>query len=84
MDCMEAMREMPDKAFELAIVDPPYGGGGSQTHGAETKQADLTAVHYSRNIFTEVIFSKPEIDVERTGGTWAAKYGQRLVAGYCT
>ena len=25
MDCMEAMREMPDKAFELAIVDPPYG-----------------------------------------------------------
>ena len=27
MDCMEAMREMPDKAFELAIVDPPYGIG---------------------------------------------------------
>jgi site-specific DNA-methyltransferase (adenine-specific) len=24
---MEAMREMPDKAFELAIVDPPYGIG---------------------------------------------------------
>lgn len=26
-DCMEAMKEMPDKAFELAIVDPPYGVG---------------------------------------------------------
>ncbi len=26
-DCMEAMREMPDKAFELAVVDPPYGIG---------------------------------------------------------
>lgn len=24
-DCMEAMAEMPDKAFDLAIVDPPYG-----------------------------------------------------------
>ncbi len=24
-DCMEAMREFPDKFFELAIVDPPYG-----------------------------------------------------------
>ena len=24
-DCLEAMREMPDNAFELAIVDPPYG-----------------------------------------------------------
>ena len=25
MDCMEAMRSMPDKAFDLAVVDPPYG-----------------------------------------------------------
>lgn len=24
-DCLEAMRQMPDKAFDLAIVDPPYG-----------------------------------------------------------
>lgn len=27
MDCLDAMRQMPDKAFDLAIVDPPYGGG---------------------------------------------------------
>jgi site-specific DNA-methyltransferase (adenine-specific) len=25
IDCMDLMREMPDKAFELALVDPPYG-----------------------------------------------------------
>lgn len=25
MDCLEAMRGMPDKAFDLAVVDPPYG-----------------------------------------------------------
>ena len=24
-DCMDLMREFPDKHFELAIVDPPYG-----------------------------------------------------------
>jgi len=24
-DCMEAMKQMPNKAFDLAIVDPPYG-----------------------------------------------------------
>lgn len=24
LDCMEAMKEIPDKYFELAIVDPPY------------------------------------------------------------
>lgn len=26
-DCMEAMKEIPDKYFELAICDPPYGIG---------------------------------------------------------
>lgn len=25
MDCMEYMRGLPDNAFDLAIVDPPYG-----------------------------------------------------------
>ena len=24
-DCMEYMRSLPDKAFDLAVVDPPYG-----------------------------------------------------------
>jgi len=27
MDCMELMKEYPDKHFDLAIVDPPYGIG---------------------------------------------------------
>lgn len=27
MDCMDAMRAMPDGAFDLAIVDPPYFSG---------------------------------------------------------
>lgn len=26
-DCLEAMREMPDKCFDLSIVDPPYFEG---------------------------------------------------------
>lgn len=26
-DCMEAMRKMPDKCYDLAIVDPPYFSG---------------------------------------------------------
>lgn len=25
MDCMEYMQTLPDKAFDLAVVDPPYG-----------------------------------------------------------
>lgn len=27
IDCMEYMRRLPDKHFDLAIADPPYGDG---------------------------------------------------------
>ena len=45
-DCVEYMRTLPDKCFQLAIADPPYGGA--------TKSVD------------------------RTGGTWASKYGMKI------
>lgn len=35
MDCMQGMAEFPDNYFDLAIVDPPYGGvtqGGYMTN----------------------------------------------------
>ena len=42
MDCMEAMREMPDKAFELAIVDPPYGIGITESGRLKKYNANKT------------------------------------------
>lgn len=42
-DCMEYMRQKPDKYYDLAVVDPPYGGGknhASQCHGYKAKNAD--------------------------------------------
>ena len=38
-DCLEAMREMPDNDYDLAIVDPPYGIGYSKLVGAK-KESD--------------------------------------------
>ena len=35
MDCMQGMAEVPDKYFDLAIVDPPYGDGGGTWSGPE-------------------------------------------------
>lgn len=29
IDCMEFMKNKPDKYYDIAIVDPPYGGGGN-------------------------------------------------------
>ena len=37
MDCMEGMKEFPDKYFELCIVDPPYGLGDRLTDGGHKK-----------------------------------------------
>jgi site-specific DNA-methyltransferase (adenine-specific) len=39
IDCLAAMREMPDKAFELAIVDPPYGIGKDGARGDAHRKA---------------------------------------------
>lgn len=55
---MDYMKSIPDKFFDLAIVDPPYGGANSSIGGAKDSVKDLT-------------------DINRTGGTWAAKYGKK-------
>lgn len=34
MDCMQGMEEFPDKYFDLAIVDPPYG---RKEHGGRNR-----------------------------------------------
>lgn len=34
-DCLAAMREMPDNAFDLAVVDPPYGAGFTEGGGCK-------------------------------------------------
>ena len=34
-DCVEAMKDFPDKFFDLAVVDPPYGGGFTEGGGCK-------------------------------------------------
>lgn len=34
IDCMEFMKDIPDKFYDLAIVDPPYGLGKRLSQGA--------------------------------------------------
>ena len=37
-DCMDYMKDIPDKYFDLAIVDPPYGLGKRLAHGSKDKK----------------------------------------------
>ncbi|TXH56679.1 MAG: site-specific DNA-methyltransferase [Desulfurellales bacterium] len=39
MDCLEAMRQMPDKAFDLCLTDPPYNVG-IDYNGQNDKRSD--------------------------------------------
>ena len=39
IDCMEYMAGLPDKAFELAIVDPPYGIDAAELFGGEARKS---------------------------------------------
>ena len=35
-DCLEYMRTLPDKAFQLAIADPPYGINAKRVKDLQT------------------------------------------------
>ena len=39
MDCMDFMKLLPDKAFDLAIVDPPYGISIAENMGKRKKNS---------------------------------------------
>ena len=42
MDCMEYMRTVPDKYFDLAIVDPPYGINASKGTWGGSNRGQVT------------------------------------------
>lgn len=60
IDCMEYMRGLPDKAFDLAITDPPYFKGvgklgfyGEKISNTGIKRNDYKAPLWDANIPTE-------------------------------
>jgi len=56
-DCLEAMRLMEDNAFELAIVDPPYGigmDGGKRGSLAFGKVKEAKVIHKKKEWDNEI------------------------------
>lgn len=76
-DCVEYMRTVPDKYFDLACVDPPYGDASQAVNveratpprsgNSATRREDSADAAIGRTNTTSARMS-------RTGGTWAAKY----------
>jgi len=48
LDCMEAMRRIPDKYFDLAICDPPYGIGQDGQQQRITANPKHSRKHHER------------------------------------
>jgi site-specific DNA-methyltransferase (adenine-specific) len=66
MDCMEGMAQFPDDYFELAIVDPPYGGANNEEWDGKARGRFGSS------------FNNYKIEATRTGGAWAKKYGSKI------
>lgn len=45
MDCIQGMKHYPDKWFDLAIVDPPYGINADEKNSTSVKQSKKSAAH---------------------------------------
>ncbi len=48
MDCMDGMRQFPDGFFDLAVVDPPYGGGACSQSGNVERELHGGAANFEQ------------------------------------
>lgn len=72
IDCMQGMKEFPDKYFDLAIVDPPYGIKRLENpKGRLEKYGDTTKAN--NNVPTEKYFDEL-FRVSKNQIIWGANY----------
>lgn len=81
MDCMEGMKEIPDKYFDLAIVDPPYGIGASEKNSIDKKQSKKSATnskHYGNQKWDDNVpvkdYFKELFRVSKNQIIWGVNY----------
>ena len=78
-DCMDYLREMPDKSVDLVLPDPPYGdagivfkGGIDGRFGGQLKKYRVHRVDHSDCRKYDIARSI------RTGGSWSIKYKNKI------
>ena len=78
-DCMNLMKTLPDKYFELAIVDPPYGiGAGSKSFINRNTANERAEKFYKDNDWDKVRPTKEYFDelfrVSKNQIIWGGNY----------
>lgn len=82
-DCMEAMAEFPDKFFELAIVDPPYGIGMDGAKKSTSKHGGRKEYRFKGwdNKTPEKSYFDALFRVSRNQIIWGANYFTTFLPG---
>lgn len=76
IDCMEFMKTVPDKYYELAIVDPPYGIG-DWTQKTENKNKAVTKSRFKvlwNNKIPEIQYFTEIKRISKNHIIWGANY----------
>lgn len=73
VDCMEYMKTLPDKAFDLAIVDPPYGIGNFNMENQVNKKVKKWNYAWNDTIPNEDYFNELK-RVSKHQIVWGANY----------
>jgi len=77
-DCLELMREMPDKSVDLVLTDPPYGIGISKNpFGQKHEKMDWDSYPFSLKQFKEIQ------RVSKNQVIWGGNYFPFLWDGPC-
>lgn len=72
-DCLEAMKEMPDNAYDLAIVDPPYGIGMDGGNVGYKGFNNFTKKNWDKDIPSKEYFNEL-IRVSKNQIVWGGNY----------
>jgi site-specific DNA-methyltransferase (adenine-specific) len=70
-DCMELLKQTPDKYFDLAIVDPPYGYGNKETKILNFRQKEQ---HKEWNVAPNDNYFKELFRVSKNQIIWGGNY----------
>ena len=93
-DCLEYMRTLPDGYFDLCVADPPYGdamqadgeidhlhSSARQQERERTQQWNRFGQRFDRYKHEIAPYTHTSGEpVARTGGTWAEKYGKKIIS----
>ena len=76
-DCMDFMRELPDKYYDLAIVDPPYGIGEDGAKNHSRVQLAKPTLYKAKNWDREIPSDEYFVELKRVSKNqiiWGGNY----------